>query len=116
MQKVLHNVEMFLKLYEDYQYTDLPSQSFDVIYGKKQNALDHLNSVLYTLDNNKVVENKLIKAIYDLDNILTKYLEKMRNFSNNNYKNNPKNVYHSIIPKLNQPKGYEKYNYFNYSL
>jgi hypothetical protein len=87
--KCIQNVDLFLKIYNDIKigikYCD---KNIDIILDLKQNALNNLHSMIYSIENNKIIENKLKNGINKLNNILISYEKDMINICNRQIENN----------------------------
>lgn len=75
MENCIENVDSILQLYSDInigiKYCD---KNVDVIKILKNNALNNLHSIIFSLENNKILEKKLKKALNEL-HIILNYFE-----------------------------------------
>lgn len=102
----IKNVEYILQIYSDIQngikYCD---KNVDVVKNLKQNALNDLHSVIFSLENNKILEKKLKKALDELHKILNYFENKMINICNKNIDDYGYTYEKKYINK-NEPKAY----------
>jgi hypothetical protein len=80
-EEVIDNVDNFLKLYEYVKKTgvETPEKYYDIAENKKQNAVNALHSMIFKLEVDKIVTNKLDRSCKQLDEILRRYLDEMYN-------------------------------------
>lgn len=102
----IENVDSLLQIYSDInvglKYCD---KNVDVIKMIKTNALNDLHSVIFSLENNKLLEKKLKKALNELHRILNYFENNMidvcnKKIDDSGYTNDKKYLY------KNEPKAY----------
>ena len=106
--KTVQNVDLILKLYKDIQIGIKDCKlNVDIVKEKKTNPLNHLRSIIYNLENNKILERKLKKALNALHKILNNYEKYVINICNKQIKDNgydnSKSYIHSNGPKPYNP-------------
>lgn len=102
----IKNVDSLLQIYSDInigiKYCD---KNVDVIKTLKKDALNDLHSVIFSLENNKILEKKLKKALDELHKILNYFEDNMidscnKEIDDHGYTNDKKYLY------KNEPKAY----------
>lgn len=77
-EEMVDNIDAFIALYNiiktDQSYCEYYYQIAD---SKKSNAINALHSIIFSLPNNKIIEDKLTRAYKRLDTILTKYINEL---------------------------------------
>lgn len=73
-KKVVKNVDLMLTVLKDIRQNIINCKhNVDILQDKKSMALNHLNSMIFTIENNKLIERKLKKAVVALHKILNNY-------------------------------------------
>lgn len=113
-EEMTGNLEMFFELYTQIK---LGSQFCDQYYQlaevRKQNALNALHSMIYTIPTDKVVMDKFNRAHRRLDTLLTAYQNKMYNACQYSLLKDGYNINRSVINK--GPKEYNVYDDKNFT-
>lgn len=112
--KTVKNMDLILKLYKDIQIGIKDCKlNVDVVKEKKKNALNHLHSIIYNLENNKILERKLKKALNALHKILNNYEKYVIDICNTQIKDdgydNGKSYIHPGGPKPYNPEINDKH-------
>lgn len=112
-KKMISNIDSFLILYNDINIgIDYCEYSLETAIYLKKEAINNLFSIIYTLKDNTILENKLKNGAIELHRILKQYLITMQKQCYNKIKKNGLTVKNKLI-SLNGPK---EFNYFNTSL
>ena len=103
---VVENLDLLLKILEDVQTgVRYCKYHYDIASEKRKNALNHLHSIIYSLEDNKQLKNKLIGSMKYLQVLTGKYLLKIENICNNDIKKNGYNIEKTSI-NSDQPRPY----------
>lgn len=103
-------VDSLLRLYSDIKigikYCD---KSIDTAKLFKKRALNDLHSIIYSIDNNVIMEKKLKKSLVKLQKILNTYLDDMIDICNRNIIINGYNIKKKYVYKYG-PKAYNTFS------
>ena len=103
------DVDSLLRLYSDIKigikYCD---KNIDIVKSFKKKALNNLHSIVFDIENNKIIEKKLKKSLTELQKILDIYLDDMINICNKDIEVNGYNIEKSYVYK-GGPKAYNTF-------
>lgn len=103
------DVDTFVKLYNDIKKgIKYSNKNIDVIRLFKKKALNNLHSLIYSIENNKIIEKKLKESLTELNKILNIYIDDMIDIINNDIKKNGYNYEKSYLFKEG-PKAYNTF-------
>lgn len=104
----IRSIDTFLGIYEDVLVgVSLCSQNWDVADDKRKAALESLQGLIYSVDSNYALQNKIKDAYEELNRILLAYLRRMAIVCNRQIRDHGYNYLSKPIPD-------ETYRPFNY--
>lgn len=108
--RCINTVDQLLLIYEGIKIGIVDCKlNVDIIKDKKRAALNHLHSLIFNTENNRLVEKKLKKALIELHKILNNYEKDMVNICNQQIKDYGYSVNKSYIHPIG-PKAYNIYD------
>lgn len=82
---IIRNIDAFLNIYNDIKIgVKYCKYNYDVAVDMKNNALNHLHSMIITIEENRILNNKLKLSLTILHKLLNKYLNEIIRICNNN--------------------------------
>ncbi len=113
-EEMVDNIDAFMTIY-DIIKTDpvFCEYYYQIGESKKSNAINALQSLIFNLPNNKIVEDKLTRAYKRLDTILTKYINELYKICDNDLTTKGFDITRKIINT--GPKEYNVYEEKDYS-
>ena len=114
-EEIVDSIDSFLKIYEDINHSHkLCNSLYELAENKKNNGINALHSLIFSIPTGIVAIRKLNKSILVLEKILNKYLDNLVNIQKNYVYVNGYNTEHKIInvyPKPSNHYNKEKYTY-----
>lgn len=84
-RNLINSIDNFLILYDDINIgVEYCKQNYDIAQQERLNALNHLHSLVYSLEPNQILVNKLNESIKFLQQLTNNYLYKIKNKCNTN--------------------------------
>ena len=100
---MVKNIDLLLKIYEDVKIgVRYCKYHYDIALEKRKNALNHLHSIIYSLEDDKSLQHKLVESIKYLQILTGKYLNYIENICNEDIEQNGYNIEKTKI-ESNQP-------------
>lgn len=113
---MVENIDLLLKIYEDVKIgVRYCKYHYDIASEKRKNALNHLHSIIYSLEDDKSLEHKLVESIKYLQILTGKYLNNIEKICNTDIERNGYNIEKTKI-ESNQPNPFNVNYSFNNEL
>ncbi len=108
-EEMMNNLDIFFSLYSEINNgTKFCDQYYQIAKSKKENALNALHSMIFTLPTDRVMTDKFNRAHKRLNTILTKYLDELYGVCKLSLIKNGYNMYRTALNT--GPEEYNKYD------
>lgn len=108
-ENAIDGTDNFIQLYEDIQVNpNLSNQLFETMYDKKRDILNNIHSIILKLPGQKIIVEKHSNSLKTMDELLTKYLNKVKYLHDKDLYENGYNI--NYKPINNGPLAFNKYN------
>jgi hypothetical protein len=100
--EMMNSLENFFRIYDETEdHKENSGLNHTILLNHKKDAINSLHSIIYNFPTNAEYTNKLNKSITILNDLLTKYLDKIYEFHKINLYENGYNINTKIIDKSN---------------
>lgn len=116
-EAVAFNVDNLLQVYEDIKNgVYYCGYNYDIAYQRKYDALNQLQSIIFNLDVNKLLQQKLYRAVFILHRILDVYIADMKKICDTKVKRRGYDIDTKVIANGPRPFNYYPKTKFTFEL